>query len=614
MKLSLRPDLPIQPYKSITELPAIDLPDFTVLTGVNGAGKTHLLSGISTGAIQLIENDVLTNNAVDIKFVTPQTLIPKNSVAITKELLYQPIQDLWNLFIRFKQSYPNNPISQPSILLQSFIHDANQRNIVNLIAEKADKSITDLIEDDFHKHYPVIDGLENDVFYLNFAMWFKRYFNKFEVNKINRYYATQEDEKYRAYLTDEQFFNDNGEFPWDFANRILDKAKLDYKFNSPLGTNPETSFELKLINTFNDAEINIADLSSGEKVLISLAFAMCNKDFDINFPRVLLMDEPDASLHPSMAKQFLDVIKEVFVEEKKVKVIITTHSPSTVALADEESLFVMNKSGVRIEKTTKDKALKILTAGVPSFSVNYENRRQVFVESPNDVKYYEGIYQKLSNKLIPDISLSFIASGDTRRDGNGMPVSSCDQVKQITDILRSKGNNFVWGIIDWDTRNEETEFIKVLKKENRYSIENYLFDPILVAALLLREKFLTPSERQELNLTNETYTDFKNLTINQLQFISDFVTQKVFPVTNTPQAKKLVKYVNGIEIEVSEQYLYHQGHELEDLILKAFPKLNEIKRKDEAKLKLAIIEKVIDDLPEFIPLDILELFQSIQAQ
>src|SRR5690606_21408835 len=139
-------------------------------------------------------------------------------------------------------------------------------------------------------------------------------------------------------------------------------------------------FELKLINTFNQSEVKFSDLSSGEKVLMSLALALYNSKFDIEFPRVLLMDEPDASLHPTMSKQFLEIIENVFVKEKGVKVIITTHSPSTVALAKEEDLFVVNKTGVRIEKTTKDKALKILTSGVPSFSVNYENRRQVFVE------------------------------------------------------------------------------------------------------------------------------------------------------------------------------------------------------------------------------------------
>ena len=54
---------------------------------------------------------------------------------------------------------------------------------------------------------------------------------------------------------------------------------------------------------------------------MSLALALYNSNFDIQFPKVLLMDEPDALLHPSMSKKFLDVIKEIFVIQKGVKVI-----------------------------------------------------------------------------------------------------------------------------------------------------------------------------------------------------------------------------------------------------------------------------------------------------
>jgi HsdM N-terminal domain len=106
-----------------------------------------------------------------------------------------------------------------------------------------------------------------------------------------------------------------------------------------------------------------------------------------------------------------------------------------------QTIFIVNKTDPRVGKVSKDKALKILTAGVPSFSVNYENRRQVFVESRNDVLFYEKIYQRLSNYLTPEISLSFISSGDSRTDKNGDPVANCGQVKDIVERLRNAGNN-----------------------------------------------------------------------------------------------------------------------------------------------------------------------------
>src|SRR5437870_4901139 len=106
------------------------------------------------------------------------------------------------------------------------------------------------------------------------------------------------------------------------------------------------------------AEINFSDLSSGEKILAS--FALClyyaaEKNQIARYPRVLLLDEIDAPLHPSMTQSVLAAIQRVLIAQEKVKVVLTTHSPTTVALTPESSLYKMHKDhpGV-VEKATKD--------------------------------------------------------------------------------------------------------------------------------------------------------------------------------------------------------------------------------------------------------------------
>ena len=42
-----------KPHRSISHLPETDLPDFAVITGVNGSGKTHLLEAIEQGAVRI---------------------------------------------------------------------------------------------------------------------------------------------------------------------------------------------------------------------------------------------------------------------------------------------------------------------------------------------------------------------------------------------------------------------------------------------------------------------------------------------------------------------------------------------------------------------------------
>jgi ABC-type multidrug transport system ATPase subunit len=596
-----------QKFKSLDPF-SIELPDFVVLTGINGAGKTQILTAIQQpNLFRVYDNGIeLTQK----KYVTSQSLSPNESAIVTREQLNQITQNVWQQFSQYLQ----NRLSNQNYRLENIWgNNSPYIKVIHKISSNASKSIEELNSDDFFNYYPLEDGLQQtDVFYQNFSSLFKRYQDKFDENLYREFRNKQKNETAITFLTTEEFEKTYGEAPWNFVNKIIKEANLDYHINSPINSNRDAPFGLKLVNNYNGVEVQFGDLSSGEKVLMSLALALYNSNFDIEFPKVLLMDEPDASLHPSMSKKFLDVIQQVFVNEKKVKVIITTHSPSTVALAPEESIFIVNKIGERIEKTNKDKALKILTSGVPSFSVNYENRRQVFVESINDVAYYEKMYQQLSTFLIPEISLTFISSGESRTDKNGIKISNCGQVINITETLRKAGNKFVAGIIDWDNGNSSSESVKVLGNGNRYSIENYILDPLLVGALLLREKFVA---KEDLHLTsNETFIDLKNFDKYRLQMVADYVIGKVSVIVNPTDSTLIaVKLLNQIEISIPKWYLHHQGHTLEEQILKAFPQLNSIKKGKEEALKLEILNKIVDDIPSILSHDILDVLKSVQG-
>lgn len=601
MKLSL-----VNTYKSLIPF-SIELPNFTVITGLNGAGKTQLLTAIKDKIVLAEEND--SHKLESIKYVNPETLSPQKSKVITAEKSNTDKETLWKQLDR----YQTMRLKNPNYKLQNIYgNKANvpQIQLLEEIAKNSGKSIENITQDELFYHYPLEAGIsQTDVFYQNFSDLFKRYYDEFDYNRYCQYRHENLGESI-AFLNEIDFIKKHGKAPWGFVNDIIKEANLDYHIHPPK-TDRYSSFELKLFNNSSSAEIKFTDLSSGEKVLMSIAFALYNTTFGIDCPDLLLMDEPDASLHPSMSKQFLEVIQNIFVKQKGIKVIVTTHSPSTVALAPEESIFIVNKSGVKVEKSSKDKALKILTSGVPSFSVNYENRRQVFVESHNDVKFYEQIYNKLSSHLNPEISLTFISSGDTRTDKNGSKIANCSQVIDITKTLRKAGNNLVWGIIDYDNNNKTESFIKVIGDGNRYSIENYILDPLLVTILLLREKLIS---RDDLGLSSEeNYTDFINFGSKKIQSLLSFYLEKVrHQVSPRNSDTTKVTLLNDIEINLPIWYLHHQGHSLENKILKAFPKLNGIKKNKEEALKMAIIDKVIDDVPSLISKDFLDAFLYVQ--
>lgn len=424
------------------------------------------------------------------------------------------------------------------------------------------------------------------------------------------------------HLTDEDFLKIHGNSPIVLLNEVLNIYDCNgYEFRATKISNQyginvhNENVLISLYNKKGNYPTDLESLSSGEKTILALTFYAYKLKFKKRIvASLLLLDEIDSSLHPSMSKRLLKVLYDLFYNELGLKIILSTHSPSTVAFAPENSLYVMKGDGLdRLSASSKDVALEELTFGVPSFSINYENRRQIFVESKYDVEYYEKIYQIFKKNLNPEISLNFIASGDLQKDKNGMPKSNCTQVIEITSLLRSAGNKFIWGIIDWDTNKTkpESEYVKVLGWEERYSIENFIFDPLLVAILLLLEKIKTP----EFFRLDEHFKIYNILSQNdtKLQSLIDIILNNLNAELKIDLSNKVTyKTIGGNSLELPKDFLEHQGHSLEDKLIAVFPELKRIKRNNEKALKMEILNKVIEEYPDLVPTGLLDVLKEVQ--
>jgi AAA15 family ATPase/GTPase len=645
MKLSF-----LKIYKSIDSLPDIELPDFVVLTGVNGAGKSHLLEAIENGSMQI--NKIAVNNQTQpIRRFSWTNLTPQDSGAFAPYQITQERYGLWNEISNYRKEHRlqisqilqqfnlvdldklktreiielkmedfiarGKTPDQASQIFESiqsaasavnhrFIQNNDQTNrqrLVNLFKSDTNMPLIALEEDDFYNFFPS-SWQPVDMFQHSFGRLFADYQSNWLKNRIK--YVANCDGESVSFLSEDEFGDKFGKPPWDFVNSVLETANLDFRINQP-PKYEDRPYEPILTDKLRKSQVKFNDLSSGERVLMSFALCLyyagdCRQIVD--YPKVLLFDEIDAPLHPSMTQSLLRTIQDVLVNRHGIKVILTTHSPSTVALAPEDSLYAMYKSDQkRIQKVTKDKALSILTTGVPTLSIDYENRRQVFVESHYDAQFYGRLYEKLRQHLIPEVSLNFIASG---AEGKG----NCDQVKNVVNQLKEGGNRTVYGIIDWDLTNFGNERIKVLGKEKRYSIENYILDPVLVTAFLLREKWI---KRSAIGISDdETYIHFATFDDARLQRIADFVVNKVkahiSPVVEDDNLP--CKYLSGQIINLPKWFLTIQGHQLEKYLKEIFQELKRFQK--ESQLKSEIINKVVDDVPSLIPYDLVDLFKEIQ--
>lgn len=289
----------------------------------------------------------------------------------------------------------------------------NQKNhgILTLI-KKIPYSIDEIKKNDFMDLYEPF-YLKNDFLPQQLGIIIWNYYLKQDDNRYNRL-KSSEDSKTRKYLEDDEFIEKYGPKPWNIINDILSKFdSLKYRIKSPEELDRVEQFKLELIHeTKDNVKVNFSELSSGERILMALVASIYKSSSDNHFPDILLLDEIDASLHPSMIKNLLVVINDIFLE-KGVKVILVTHSPSTIALAGEESIFVMNENGEnKIEKRTKENALEILTEGFATLSegkiffeniINSSKKLVLFVEGKTDIIHIKTAKSKLKIDLDFDI-------------------------------------------------------------------------------------------------------------------------------------------------------------------------------------------------------------------
>ena len=107
---------------------------------------------------------------------------------------------------------------------------------------------------------------------------------------------------------------------------------------------------------------------------------------------LLLLDEPDAHLHTSMVKRYLEHVQQL--TERGIRIIMITHRPDTIALAPEESLFEMCQEVDRtsIVKVTSKAELIGRLAG-DTIAV-LPGVRVVLVEDEDDRRFHQWAYDR----------------------------------------------------------------------------------------------------------------------------------------------------------------------------------------------------------------------------
>ena len=146
--------------------------------------------------------------------------------------------------------------------------------------------------------------------------------------------------------------------PWETLREILSAMRdaagedglFNFDFSDPneheldLRNYEQFSFKAEMTNRTTGAKYELESLSSGEKVLMALCLASFNQYLGRRPPKLLLLDELDAVLHPSMVAALVRTLKTQFGPQG-TKVLMTSHSAITVAALDEVDIFRVARTG-----------------------------------------------------------------------------------------------------------------------------------------------------------------------------------------------------------------------------------------------------------------------------
>ena len=211
-------------------------------------------------------------------------------------------------------------------------------------------------------------------------------------------------------------------------------------------------------------------------------------DLELKTPRLLLLEEPEAHLHPGLEHAVYSYLRE---RSQTVQMFVTTHSTNFVDSVSFQNIYLVSRNELgrtAIEQLDAgDGALKVPAELGLRLSTVFMYDRLLFVEGPSD----EAVLRELARTLGIDLSkanIGFVQMGGVRNFAHF--------AAEATIALLSRRRIRLWFLSDRDERDDSEVKSMVerlgqgatLKVLNRRELENYLLDPEAVSHFLAEKR------------------------------------------------------------------------------------------------------------------------------
>jgi hypothetical protein len=307
-------------------------------------------------------------------------------------------------------------------------------------------------------------------------------------------------------------------------------------------------FQYRLIHKEHGSYTSLSSLSSGERALASLCCWLFNAADNNVLPELLLLDEPDAHLHPSAISRLVEVLKDVLVAQYNMRVIMTTYRPTTVQFVPESSIFEMRREPtLQIVPATRASSIALLTLG---FVNVLPATKMVLVEDNDDALFYQTVFEILAFKgdLTPGIPITFIQAGKEKKSNADLSGGRTVVLHWVKKLHDGPLESLLFGLIDLDNNptSEEGKF-----QLDRYSIENYWWDPLVIYHCLASQQRAPRIDGNQ--IPAQCLRDAETET---LQKVADTIISTCENALGLKdQARMDIEYCNGVKLSCPEWLL-----------------------------------------------------------
>lgn len=370
--------------------------DTIVVAGINGSGKTTLLEIIYKG----IKNIVNSNKEIckfEFQFEENEKIVFNNEKDFFQKLnLYDYYKDNQPDYFNSKEFYSKLNILPKIIYIPSEIKFDQITNAVT----------------NMKKEYSFLNTIDNNI-----------------IKDVPSYIASRV--IYTANTEENLTMGQARKKVYDEINEIFDILDINVKL---YGVSQDEKSIPVFINSLGE-KFDINGLSSGEKQLFLriLSIKMLEPENSI-----ILIDEPELSLHPKWQQKIIEVYKRI---GKNNQIITATHSPHILGSVPNENIFILSKNedgkiifikGRELENSYGQPVDRILedimgmetTRDIKVYNLLEEVRKLVREDKYEDNNFKEK-YQKLEDILgLTDSDLLLINMEIQRRKRGAENVQS----------------------------------------------------------------------------------------------------------------------------------------------------------------------------------------------